>query len=195
MFTSFKHSKKGFTLIELLVVIAIIGILSSVVLASLSTARQKSRDAKRISDLGQVQLALELYFDRIQSYPSTTPSICGAGAAACVGTANGATGKDAAIIGLAATNQAFLPKAPVPAGGGGASIAYYYIGIDSAAAECTAATQSCTSYMLGATLERTDNTVLTSDADQALAGSLFFGASQDCGVAVATAEKCYDIKP
>ena len=73
MFTSIKNTKKGFTLIELLVVIAIIGILSSVVLASLSTARQKSRDAKRISDVGQIQLALELFFDASQSYPSTTP--------------------------------------------------------------------------------------------------------------------------
>ncbi len=62
-------NSKGFTLIELLVVIAIIGILSSVVLASLSTARSKSRDAKRISDVGQIQLALELYFDSSSSYP------------------------------------------------------------------------------------------------------------------------------
>ncbi|HXK37649.1 MAG TPA: type II secretion system protein [Candidatus Paceibacterota bacterium] len=60
---------KGFTLIELLVVIAIIGILSSVVLASLSTARAKSRDARRISDVGQIQLALELYYDASSSYP------------------------------------------------------------------------------------------------------------------------------
>jgi general secretion pathway protein G len=60
---------KGFTLIELLVVIAIIGILSSVVLASLSTARAKSRDARRISDVGQIQLALELYYDATSSYP------------------------------------------------------------------------------------------------------------------------------
>ena len=63
---------KGFTLIELLVVIAIIGILSSVVLASLNSARQKSRDARRISDVKQLQVALELYFDTNQSYPGDT---------------------------------------------------------------------------------------------------------------------------
>ena len=56
-------NKKGFTLIELLVVIAIIGILASVVLASLNTARKKSRDARRVADIKQIQLALELYFD------------------------------------------------------------------------------------------------------------------------------------
>ena len=201
MFTSLKNSKKGFTLIELLVVIAIIGILSSVVLASLSTARQKSRYAKRISDLGQVQLALELYFDRFQSYPSTTPSICGAGATACVGTANGATGKDAAIVGLAATNQAFLPKAPVPAGGANNAVAYYYFGMDSSLGDCLLATQSCTSYALGANLERSDNTVLQSDADRKDIlpdTTLFNGAVPNCGTAASTAagvDQCYDIKP
>ena len=61
--------KSGFTLIELLVVIAIIGILSSVVLASLNSAREKSRDARRVSDIKQVQLALELYFDDNGGYP------------------------------------------------------------------------------------------------------------------------------
>ena len=55
--------KRGFTLIELLVVIAIIGILSGVVLASLNTARVKARNAQRISDARQVQLALEFFFD------------------------------------------------------------------------------------------------------------------------------------
>ena len=55
--------QRGFTLIELLVVIAIIGILSSVVLASLNGARKKGRDARRISDLKQLQLALEMCYD------------------------------------------------------------------------------------------------------------------------------------
>lgn len=55
--------ERGFTLIELLVVVAIIGILSSVVLASLNSARQKGRDARRVSDIKQLQLALELYYD------------------------------------------------------------------------------------------------------------------------------------
>lgn len=66
--TNYRKEQQGFTLIELLVVIAIIGILSSVVLASLNSARQKSRDARRISDVGQIQLALELYFDDNQEY-------------------------------------------------------------------------------------------------------------------------------
>lgn len=75
----FKNSARGFTLIELLVVIAIIGILSSVVLASLNDARQKSRDAKRIADIKQLQLALELFYDSNGSYPSTTAPLSAGG--------------------------------------------------------------------------------------------------------------------
>ncbi|MDB4992283.1 MAG: gspG [Parcubacteria group bacterium] len=60
---------RAFTLIELLVVIAIIGLLSSVVLASLNSARSKARDARRISDLHQIQTALETYYDKVGSYP------------------------------------------------------------------------------------------------------------------------------
>src|SRR4051812_31161735 len=56
-----KNFRAGFTLIELLVVIAIIGILASIVLASLNSSRKKSRDARRLSDLKQLQNALELY--------------------------------------------------------------------------------------------------------------------------------------
>ena len=71
----FKKNSKGFTLIELLVVIAIIGILSSVVLASLNSARKKSRDAHRVADIKQIQLALELEFDKAQAYPSALATL------------------------------------------------------------------------------------------------------------------------
>jgi prepilin-type N-terminal cleavage/methylation domain-containing protein len=64
-----KKTGDGFTLIELLVVIAIIGILSSVVLASLNTAREKSRDVRRVADLNSLALSLELYFDAKNEYP------------------------------------------------------------------------------------------------------------------------------
>jgi type II secretion system protein G len=56
-----KNLQSGFTLIELLVVIAIIGILSSVVLASLNSSRAKSRDAVRLSNMHEIFNALELY--------------------------------------------------------------------------------------------------------------------------------------
>jgi prepilin-type N-terminal cleavage/methylation domain-containing protein len=56
-----KNKKKGFTLVELLVVIAIIGILSSVAIVNLNSARAKARDAKRISDLNVYRMALIAY--------------------------------------------------------------------------------------------------------------------------------------
>lgn len=60
----------GFTLIELLVVISIIGILASVVLVSLNSARSKSRDAKRLADVRQIMTALELYYNDNSGYPA-----------------------------------------------------------------------------------------------------------------------------
>ncbi|MFA5355343.1 MAG: type II secretion system protein [Candidatus Paceibacterota bacterium] len=55
------NNEKGFTLIELLVVIAVIGILSTVVLVSLAGVREDARDSRRMSDLNQINLAMELY--------------------------------------------------------------------------------------------------------------------------------------
>jgi len=63
--------KHGFTLIELLVVISIIGVLASTVLASLDSVREKARDSRRISDLNQIRVALELYFADHGYYPAS----------------------------------------------------------------------------------------------------------------------------
>lgn len=73
-----KKREKGFTLIELLVVVAIISLLSSVVLASLNSARMKARDAKRLSDMHQIQLALDLYYSKYGTYPNpSSEAVCG----------------------------------------------------------------------------------------------------------------------
>jgi prepilin-type N-terminal cleavage/methylation domain-containing protein len=63
---------KGFTIVELLITIAIIALLTGIVMTSLTPAKSKARDAKRISDLVNVQAALELYFDRCKEYPLGT---------------------------------------------------------------------------------------------------------------------------
>src|ERR1700740_3134933 len=68
---------KGFTLIELLVVIAIIGILSSVVLASLNTARGKGANAAVKSNLANLRAMAEIDYDaNNNSYGSFTFATC-----------------------------------------------------------------------------------------------------------------------
>ncbi len=68
------NKQKGFTLIELLVVIAIIGILSSIVLASLNVARNKGNDAKTKGQLSSIRASTEIYFDSYNNFGTIVPT-------------------------------------------------------------------------------------------------------------------------
>lgn len=138
-----QNGSKGFTLIELLVVIAIIGVLASIVLASLNNARKKARDARRITDIKQVQLALELYFDGQGSkYPAGTDP-----ATTCTATLSRG-------LEVLQTNG-YIPGIPKDPLSGTTPICYPY---------ATPTGASPTTYHIGATLEDT-NPALNSDKD------------------------------
>lgn len=72
--------KKGFTLIELLVVVAIIGILATLILGSLSSARDRARTSKTISDLRNLSQAFEIYNIDNNTYPAdVSPNVLPSG--------------------------------------------------------------------------------------------------------------------
>jgi prepilin-type N-terminal cleavage/methylation domain-containing protein len=102
-------NKKGFTLIELLVVIAIIGILASVVLASLNSARTKGSDAAIKANLANIRAQAALYYDTNNTYNNSgagvTCTITGAGVASGCTTLFG-TGTGTAQEGLKAAAAA-----------------------------------------------------------------------------------------
>lgn len=115
--------QKGFTLIELLVVIAIIGLLSTLAVVSLNSARQKSRDAKRVADVKQVQTALELYFQDVNLYPVAATAVAlGDSTHDCLG----ADGYAAVASCGANPYMGLVPSAPTPPTGN----AYTYTSAD-----------------------------------------------------------------
>lgn len=103
-----RTQKKGFTLIELLVVIAIIGLLSTLAVVALNSARQKSRDAKRLSDIKQIQTALELYYSDSNAYPAAPAGALGENANALALCSNG--GWKAACV--ANTDTTYMGQVP-----------------------------------------------------------------------------------
>jgi prepilin-type N-terminal cleavage/methylation domain-containing protein len=130
--------KRGFTLIELLVVIAIIGVLASIVLASLDSSRKKGRDARRLADIKQIQLALELYYDQNNAFPPN----------------NSATTFDPALL----TGPGYISVVPTDPTTG---VPYRYTAYSAGASANT----TCVSYHLGATLESANHSALNTDAD------------------------------
>jgi len=137
-----RKDKKGFTLIELLVVIAIIGILATIVLVSLNSARSKARDTRRISDIRQIALALEMYYDDHVStgYPGNSGYNCSTVAV---------PGEWTSLVG--GLQAGYMTQVPADPGGG--SIPYFYDNIGG------------TRYVLGAQLEQATNTALVTDVD------------------------------
>jgi len=126
---------KGFTLIELLVVIAIIGILASIVLASLTTSRKKGRDAGRLAAMKQTQLALELYYEG--SSPKGYPPV----------------NLWANLTGLVTGGYiASLPVDPV----GGATYIYEYQATNGASTPLACAVAPCQGYLVRAVTEMTN---------------------------------------
>lgn len=126
---------KGFTLIELLVVIAIIGLLSTLAVVALNNARQKSRDARRVADVKQVQTAFELYYNDCNRYPGTAAG--DASVAGSDGTCSPAN---------TTTYMNSIPKSPAPPDGdcgGSGSLDYTYAVQDTGASYTLA-------YCLGA---------------------------------------------
>ena len=173
---------RAFTLIELLVVISIIGVLSSVVLTSLNSARIKSRDARRVSEIRQIQYALELYYDANGKYPT------------CL-FAGGSCGT------TVLNGSAYMKSVPKDPRSG---LQYTYAAIGSGT--------NCSSYHLGTSMEEKTNRALQTGADATpktvctgsaadFSGLSYAAAGQLCNALAGTAqptnaangENCYDV--
>jgi prepilin-type N-terminal cleavage/methylation domain-containing protein len=143
-----KNYKKGFTLIEILIVVAIIAILASVVLVGLGPTQQAGRDARRISDLSEVQNGLELYYNKCGYYPGASSATD----ASCDASVPGGT-VVAAYTYMAGELQAIgIGISSVPVDPNNTSPHQYMYATSGASGE---------SYVLGADLENTNNSVFT----------------------------------
>jgi type II secretion system protein G len=160
------RSRKGFTLIELLVVISIIGLLSTLAVVSLSSARQKARDAKRVADIKQMQSALDLFAVDANGYPGVAAETAmGPGTdIACIGSA----GFAGAVADCGTPYMQNVPANPSPNG-----IDYTYETYSDIVQSSTCTDDVCVSYGIAFGLEGPTGELRDTDAD----GSLLCEAS------------------
>ena len=147
-----RTSPRAFTLIELLIVIAVIGLTATIAIAAVGGARAKSRDEKRVTDLKQIQKALELSFEPGSGYPVVaSPLTIGEGATDVL-CAKGASvsfvaDQSPANCDVNKVYMGLVPSNPTPNGA-----PYVYRGTDGVTSSCT--TAPCLGYCVQSTLER-----------------------------------------
>lgn len=154
-----------------MIAIAIMALLTGIITVNLTKSRGKARDAKRVSDIGQLQLALELYFDRCNKYPASAV----VSGQPTIDVASSCTTQSGAVI----TINTFITNIPTP--GTQAGQVVYRYGTNTAPA---------TDYVLMTVLEGYSE-VVKDDLD----GTVF---SQNCGTAnngQGTAEVHYCVGP
>lgn len=122
---------RGFTLVELMVAVAIISLLSGIIVTNLTSSKSKARDGKRISDMGQIQLAVELFFDRCKTYPLSI---------------TGNPADQECLTNLSVNLGNYISKIPQPSGEKGQSEYGYYTNVGGSITEPT-------DYVLKAVLE------------------------------------------
>ena len=181
--------KRGFTLVELLVVIAIIGLLVSIVIPNLSNARAAGRDARRVSDIKNIQLALALYYNDNLHYPC---SLSGTGMIS------------SCAPDFYPTYMATIPKDPKT------GIDYIYSSQQNTSAtdNLTCNNKAVVYYHLGAVMEISGSNLLTQDDDKTQAqqigyacsqsngGARFDGNATACsGASAVSPDTCYDVVP
>jgi len=164
--------KKGFTLIEILIVVAIIAILASVVLVGLGPTQQAGRDARRISDLHEVQNGLELYFQKCGYYPGVT-------AGPCDSTASTGYTTMAAVLTGSSIGVSTIPEDPMNTG------SHVY--------EFATNGANATQYVLQADLENASSSVFISYSAPSNAGSVGSGDKITAATCAAAHNYCISL--
>lgn len=165
-------TKKGFTLVEMLMVVFVIAILAGMILPRLTQAPVRARDARRISDLHNIQSMLELYFSIYAAYPLASGN----------NAQGGGTWEDFANVLKNSIKTSRVPDDPKPG-------SHYFYCVPSDASESSPPQD----YILGAVLETpspADDPNLKNDIDGDITG---YTCTNDSGLISLTCEDSSEV--